>query len=527
MYYFPNVDPIYIYKRKGTEDDPFIPIIDRNNVRSGAIVLKEIPHFEEKVEAYVNGVQLTEVQTEELSVNEFRVDYTTGVAYFNQSRNSQEVRLEYLGTGYVSVPASRIWMIGDIEDPVESLEEVLDRVDEGVAVLDGMSDFSFQGEYSNNSQYRKWNFVFYNNKTYVAIENVSDEKPDESSKWRLVSSGVGFAGVFQDDKTYRVGDIVADPNLKNIYFSKIDNNTDLLDEPNSWELMLSMEDIIDVVTDKMNEVDDFLHIISDAEDVRNQKETGRQEAFDDLLLDVEAITDIIQAEEEVRDLNETQRQQAETNRFEAELLRESEEQVRKDSEQARVNAEEAREQLFQQLDSSIQNALNDAVTSIENANQILEDTRGDIANALNNLDDKETIIFGELERIGNFRYVGEYDPDREYKKENIVKYDGQLYIALEDSEGDEIADESVWEIYVQKALSNINISIDGVSPDESGEISLDELDIVRNAEYEERNNEIDEIIGELSSLNTLHKSSLVGAINELKNRIDDIISVLE
>src|SRR5690625_186410 len=364
MYYFPNVDPIYIYKRKGTGEDPYISVVDTNIVRNGAITLKEIPHFEERVQAFLGENELTEVEHSDLSQDEFRVDYTTGVAYFHSNLNSQEVRLEYLGTGYVSVPASRIWLSSGVEDPVESLEEVLDRVDEGVSIIDQMSDFAFRGDYFDSSEYKKWNFVFYKNKTYVALQTVSGEKPDESTKWRLVSSGVGFAGVYDENKTYEVGDIVADPSLKSLYFSKIDNNDSNLDDINSWDKMITLDDIADYAQDIIDGVDGVVGDIIDQESQREQNEQNRQQEFEELLLDVESLTDIIQGEEEARIVNEQERIAAEENRVSAEEDRIDAEEYRKNNETNRVNAEQARVAVFQQLEVDLQNDINDALTSL-------------------------------------------------------------------------------------------------------------------------------------------------------------------
>lgn len=526
MVYFPNVDPTYIHKRKGTEDDPYIPLIDENNIRNNAVVMKEIPSFNDRVKAFIGSEELVEINSSPENPNEFRVDYTTGVAYFHPSKNSLLVRLEYLGTGYVSIPASRVWIVGESGDPTETLEQALDRVDEGIEVLDGMSDFTFAGSYSDDSQYDKWNFVFYNNKTYVALENVSGEKPNESDKWTLVSSGIGFAGAYDEEKIYQAGDIVGKDNAI-VYFSKIDNNDKPLDNLDAWEVMISIESVTDFITARIADVESYIGQFEESEEERVLNEEARQETFNELLADMEAIGDISQADEGQRILNEQERIGNENNRLENEDAREEAEAERRNNENERIVTESSRAEMFNQMSETVQDVVDNAILNMGNANEILNETQERVDTSLTEVENISELVFDESQRLNNFRFMGEFDIEIEYFKDNIVTFEGETYICIENSEGNGVDNVDFWTPLAIKGKSNIDITIDGLSPDEEGNISLEELDIVRNIDFNDRKEDIDEKLGEMDALNTLHKTSLVGAINELKKRIDDIIAVLE
>jgi len=528
MFDFPNIDPTYLYKREGTENDPYIPLIDKNHVRNRMIVLKEIPHYEEKVSVEIDGVKLNEVSHDEnpLKANEYSVDYTVGNVAFHESQNGKMATMRYLGTGYVSFPASRIWMTGQTDDPIESLEQVLDRVEEGVEVLDSMSDFSFRGEYNPDSEYKKWNFVFYNNKTYVALSTNYGKYPDTSDNWQLVSGGVGFAGVFISDKVYNIGDIVSDESLKNLYFSKKDNNSQPLVDKESWELILTMDDIVSQTVDKLEELDEKLLEIEQIEEGISQKEKEREDSFADISDSWEVLNiEIDNLEQEINQKSQIW-ESAEQSRIIAEEIREQQISEIQEKEDSRVVAESERVRLFEEMSDNITETINNAVQTISDANETLEENRQQVITAINSLDQDKADIQKSLERMNSFSYVGEFDLEQEYVKNNMVTFDGSTYIALDDNFGIDVSISDAWALIAKKGDSNVDITIEGVSPDESGDFSLEYLNVVRGDEFESRNEEIDLRTGDLNNLRTLNKDDLVSAINELKSRIDDIIEVM-
>src|SRR5699024_2812892 len=225
---------------------------------------------------------------------------------------------------------------------------VLDRVEEGVEVLDSMSDFSFRGEYNPDSEYKKWNFVFYNNKTYVALSTNYGKYPDTSDNWQLVSGGVGFAGVFISDKVYNIGDIVSDESLKNLYFSKKDNNSQPLVDKESWELILTMDDIVSQTVDKLEELDEKLLEIEQIEEGISQKEKEREDSFADISDSWEVLNiEIDNLEQEINQKSQIW-ESAEQSRIIAEEIREQQISEIQEKEDSRVVAESERVRLFEE-----------------------------------------------------------------------------------------------------------------------------------------------------------------------------------
>ncbi|MCA1025655.1 hypothetical protein LCM23_06085 [Cytobacillus kochii] len=115
-FYFPNVDPAYVYQRKGTSSDPYISLSEEKTVKSNYVTLREIPSFNNKVKVkQLNGTYLSETTNASPTTNQYRVDYSVGLVFFNSIRNNQSLIFEYLGTGYVSFPAERVW-VGELDE---------------------------------------------------------------------------------------------------------------------------------------------------------------------------------------------------------------------------------------------------------------------------------------------------------------------------------------------------------------------------------------------------------------------------
>lgn len=86
----------------------------------------------------------------------------------------------------VSFPANRIWTEQNQNGFIETLQDSLDVVQQRVDTLNQVGNLVFKGKYDPLVSYKKWNFVNYNNKTFVAIADVQGEDPSASSKWQLV-----------------------------------------------------------------------------------------------------------------------------------------------------------------------------------------------------------------------------------------------------------------------------------------------------------------------------------------------------
>lgn len=128
-FYFPNVDPVYIYKREGTSDDPYLDLTQNLKIVNKRIVLREVPSYPHRVTIIMqDGTVLDEadINVSELRPNEFKVDYVQGVVFFHESLEDQEVVVDYLGTGYVNIPAHRVLLEHGIVADEETLQDFID-----------------------------------------------------------------------------------------------------------------------------------------------------------------------------------------------------------------------------------------------------------------------------------------------------------------------------------------------------------------------------------------------------------------
>ena len=527
-YIYPNVDPLFLRQRKGTEDDPYIYLEDTNYVFQGAIVLKEIPSYKDTLEVFdSNGAKFNKADSiDDIGINEYMIDYSDGLVYVHRNHEGAEFTIKYWGTGYISLPSTRIFVPNSSEDPLLSLQNILDNVEEGTAVIETVKNIEFKDEYDPSMQYRKWNFVTFANKTFVATKTIQGLSPSESSDWKLVSSGVGFAGVYDASKTYSIGDIVADESSKNIYFSKIMDNTYPLTDQGSWEPMLTLDDLIERLNQSMQDLQDFQDLLEASDQEREQKETSRQLAFEDLLEEYESFHSLVVADEEVRNASEGQRNSSETERQQMEEVRQSNEVTREANESARVTAEAARVETFNALLQNIQDSVNATVGDIDGALVEIRDLKTTVNNLVNETNETSAQIDTKMLELSGFAPIDEFDIDMLYKKHNIVSHQGSSYMAREETQGNDVTDQQFWFQIASRGLDNLSISIDSVVPDESGEIHIDDLGLVRQVDFDVFSDDITSIVGDPTALTTASSENLVEAINELKRRIDNIVGIM-
>jgi hypothetical protein len=132
-FYFPNVDPAYIYKRKGDTSDPYLFLHETARVTNGNVILKEIPKFEEKViTKKLDGTTLTETTSGILLANQYRVDYSTGVVFLHESLENANLQFDYYGTGYVSFPASRVWIDTGVNTSGKNMQRIINDLDNNI-----------------------------------------------------------------------------------------------------------------------------------------------------------------------------------------------------------------------------------------------------------------------------------------------------------------------------------------------------------------------------------------------------------
>jgi parallel beta-helix repeat protein len=126
-FYFPNVDPAFVYQRPV---DQYIDLVETEIVADGYATLKEIPLFSNKVTVKkTDGTTLQEVTTDILSTNQYRVDYSTGIVYFNGSMNGQKLTFSFKGTGYVSFPATRVYVDSNTNAQNKSIQQLVNDLD--------------------------------------------------------------------------------------------------------------------------------------------------------------------------------------------------------------------------------------------------------------------------------------------------------------------------------------------------------------------------------------------------------------
>jgi len=127
-FYFPGVDKVFLTQRDGTADNPYLPLTQTSKVKYGKVELAEIPNFQQKVTVKDDaGVALIEVTSLEIGVNEFRVDYSTGIVKFNSVQEDKTFTFSFLGMGRVNFPASRITIDTDDNNEAElSIQQLLD-----------------------------------------------------------------------------------------------------------------------------------------------------------------------------------------------------------------------------------------------------------------------------------------------------------------------------------------------------------------------------------------------------------------
>lgn len=529
-FYFPNVDPIYLYRRKGDESDPFLYLEDTGFVRKNSIMMKEIPAFHKDVKAVRDGVELTETKSDSVGVNEFRIDYSTGIAFFNESLDGAQITLKYYGTGFVNIPSARVIISGSNEDVSSSLQDMLDSVDDANRVIAEASDLKFMGDYNSSSQYKKWNFVRFGNATFVALKDIRGLSPHESDSWQLVSSGVGFVGVYDDKQVYSIGSVVSDTERKNLYVSQIMGNNRPLSDTSAWELIITLDDSVEnmiaTIDHEINKLNNLKQQLIDSDEIRDMNESERDTKVESALNNMNEIMDDFISDEQNRMSNESSRKIEEANRVANELKREDAEAVRQSNEANRKREEDVRTQVFE-----------DAVNRVNNATEEVENRIVKVDNKLGEvdvvMDDIELLLEnGEssLQSISSFRHRDAYNAEVSYEPFNIVEYDGGSYMAIQNSVGEPVYNTDYWLPLAKKGRDGTEITVEGIMPDEENNISLGSLELVNNTELIRTKDEIEDRIsqnlGSVQDLETLNRENIVQAINELKRKIDDIIDAL-
>ncbi|PAE21958.1 hypothetical protein CHH80_03415 [Bacillus sp. 7504-2] len=163
----------------------------------------------------------------------------------------------------------------------------------------------------------------------------------------------------------------------------------------------------------------------------------------------QAISDARQATQDALDITEIATF-AEQVRVEAESERQQNEADRVQAETSRQEAEHVRQQQEAQRQSATQTAISNAEQATEGAQAVADNTR----------------------------YIEPYNEATEYKKNNVVRYGKNSYIALQDTQGNApnaSGDSEYWGLLAVGGVDGTGLvsSVNGVWPDESGDVELD------------------------------------------------------
>lgn len=182
-----------IYKRSGKSDDPFVPISASYPIINGRITLGEIPDR-------FTGVQIAgynEIQpnlqnaTLHISDNEFLVDYENGTCYFNLSQEGKQVSSFFMGTGYMELPASRIYAhVTGVPNVVDNLQNIVNRSLQTLGNAEHMIDDAEETiERLNNVA----NMSLRIPKPYVqTFDDLAVTYPDPETGWTVLTVDTGI-----------------------------------------------------------------------------------------------------------------------------------------------------------------------------------------------------------------------------------------------------------------------------------------------------------------------------------------------
>lgn len=123
-------NPIAITKRNVDKagNTVAVKVYETKKITDGLIALKQIPDLLHRV----NIENYIEVDEDKLGTNEFRVDYSQGIVYFNTAAEGEFVDLAYYGIGYELIHVSRIFTDSQ-NGVVETLEELIENINNAIA----------------------------------------------------------------------------------------------------------------------------------------------------------------------------------------------------------------------------------------------------------------------------------------------------------------------------------------------------------------------------------------------------------
>lgn len=235
-------NPIVYQLRSGQSGDSFQPYTNSlYKIVNNTVLLNELPVRLNKVQVQDTSTAPVTVYSEITSgvptALQYLVDYVTGIITFNSAAEGKTLSFTYTGRGMAIIPSSRIWTQTDSNGNVT---QTLD------SVVSAAKQFVHTGAYDNTKIYYTYNLVSYQGSTYIytATASSSGNVPTNLTYWRKVA-GEANKGVYSTSVTYYMGDIVTDAVNQNMYWSLIDNNTNIpLTDTSKWQLLVSVTSVV-------------------------------------------------------------------------------------------------------------------------------------------------------------------------------------------------------------------------------------------------------------------------------------------
>lgn len=128
-----ELSPIGKY-RKGTSDDPYMPINQQQKIINQRMQLTEIPVFRDKVRIFGYS-EVPQHYSADLTSNQYKVDYNDGIVYFHKDAEGKTLTATFLGRGNAYISSNRVWVDQNNGEVTRTLKDLIDT---GETALDNI-----------------------------------------------------------------------------------------------------------------------------------------------------------------------------------------------------------------------------------------------------------------------------------------------------------------------------------------------------------------------------------------------------
>lgn len=227
-------DPIFIDIHKDPNTGMPVSVEIKNEYQKvfrGYVILNEIPDQYHKID--IEG--MFEVDDFISNDKQFKVDYQYGILTFHPNivDGASIVIRKYYGRGMFLIPDSRIYtkLSDDGSSVVETMEDFINSI----------TEYRYQGLYSNTQKYNVNNIVFYDGSTYIALQDNLGTPPTNTSYWRCMAKGFSFKGEYSPTERYLESDIITTNDGAKMYISLLPNINIPVTNTSTWKPMLNVE----------------------------------------------------------------------------------------------------------------------------------------------------------------------------------------------------------------------------------------------------------------------------------------------